>query len=154
MKDVKKSLGEIIATWLGILGGLAGFFSLWHSCQIEDRTQRQSCISDLSLYPQSLRVGGQEMTDTLLKWVVTPDVTRRVAAKRAAETFQGQLGIMIAQEEKYKISDDHAKKLSASVDQIISSISEGDVAKPNLDAYSSEMNDFVRSPARTTMCPK
>jgi hypothetical protein len=147
--DVVGVIGGVV----GIVGGMLGIIGHCHSLKVEDRQERRLCISDLNGFPNSLNLSAQDMTDALLKWAATPDLSHRVAAKKSATIMQNQLQTIAGQLEKYNLSEPALTELAKSVRDVIGFIRSDDAENAPIDEYALALRKFLSESPFSKRCP-
>ena len=151
-KTILDALG-LFGALVGIFGGILGILGYCHALKIEDRQERRSCIADLSSFPSSIRPTAEDMTDSVLKWTVTPDIGHRSAAKKTSINLQIQLQTMSGQMEKYNFTDASLDDLTKRVNDIIVSIKNNDAENAAIDSYANALDKLIAAPVFSKRCP-
>lgn len=137
---------------VGIIGGILGIVGYFHSLQVETRTEHRLCIADLSSYPKLIRPTAQEVTDSVLKWVVTPDLPHQSSAKKATINLQIQIQAMSAQLEKYASSEPSVESFSRVIESLIVAIKNNDSEGAPIDAYAIALDKLISAPKFSQRC--
>ncbi|MGZ3769324.1 MAG: hypothetical protein ACXVCP_08355 [Bdellovibrio sp.] len=155
----EKNIIEKAGVWIGFVGGIIGIaggitslVGYFHNREIEKLQETRTCISDLSLYPTSVRQSVQDFTNEFFKWVLAPNEQHQISAKKAGVALMEQLEVSRIKLAKYNKLDQNLNELIDTVTLILAKIKSGYAKDAPVQDYAKKVEDYTAAKSFSEKC--